>query len=143
MIPISEGAPRRDRAARIVAAMRHAHVDALLLSRPELVWQASGARRVWAAGAQPFVPSCVVVAVTHEVHVIGFNDACIPEDIPASCRHASRWDIGALVDDLHGITAMQSARVIAVDGLTLRLWDAITARFGDIRLVDALPLFAA
>jgi Xaa-Pro dipeptidase len=140
---MSDPASRRDRLGGIVAAMRRAHVDALLLSRPELVWQASGARRVWTAGAQPFVPSCVVVAATQEVHVIGFNDACIPEDIPVWCRHASRWDMGALVDELHGITAMQGARVIALDGLTLRLCDAITARFGDIRLVDALPLFAA
>ena len=41
------------------------------------------------------------------------------------------------------IGRMQSARVIALDGLTVRLRDAITARFGDVRLVDALPLFAA
>jgi hypothetical protein len=142
-MPVSEPASRRARVDQIVAAMRRVDVDALLLSRPELVWQATGAQRVWTAGAQPFAPSCVVVAATHEVHVIGFNDACIPEDISPECRHASPWDVGALVDELHGITAMDRARVIALDGLTMRLRDAIIARFGDTGLVDALPLFAA
>jgi Xaa-Pro dipeptidase len=142
-VPTADTAERAERLAGLLAVMRRGDVGLVLLSRPELTARFAGARRLWTAGAQPFSPSCAVVAVTGEVHVIGFNDACVPEDIPATHRHSTCWTAPTLVDELCAIPGVRAGMVVAIDGLTLTLHRALRERMDDVQLVDALQLIDA
>jgi Xaa-Pro aminopeptidase len=120
--------------------MERRGIDVALLSRPEHVRYASGAARVWTAGARPLTPACAVIRRSGEVHVAGINDAGIPGEMPAARRHATAWDVAGLVELLAQIPGVAEARCLAVDGGTPRLYGLLADRVRGASLVDAAPL---
>lgn len=139
-MPTPESSSSREDPTYALEVMQSHGVDVLLLSRPDLVARVSGARRVWTAGSHPFVPSCVVVRRNAEVHVVGFNEACVPAGIPVRQCHPTQWDTASLVAEICAIEGVPDARVVALDGLTPSLRDHLVMAIPAATLVDALTI---
>src|ERR1700722_5673197 len=77
-----DAALRRARRDRLLAAMEAADIDVLGVGREANARYASGAPRLWPAGARAFGPGCVLVRATGAVHLLGTWDEGIPAEIP-------------------------------------------------------------
>src|SRR5262245_560882 len=105
--PLLEGL-RDERRARVFEAMAAEDLDALLLGREANVAYATGAHRLWVAGARPFAPVAVLVGASRAVHVIGMSGEGLPDEPPLQHAHFSAWDpgrVGSLVRTIPGVAA--------------------------------------
>ena len=108
---------RRERRARLVAALREAGLDALLLGREANARYAAGARRLWTAGSRPFAPGCVVLA-SGAVHLMSTWDEGVPEEIPHARLYGTTWNPARLMQSLCAIPGLGDARRVGVDGMS-------------------------
>src|SRR5438045_9452915 len=98
------------RRARALDAMRAADVDALILGKEANVRYVSGARRLWLAGARAFVPSCVLVHESGDVHLLSITDDGVPGDIHLQNLYPITWNPANLLGRLTCIPGTVAAR---------------------------------
>lgn len=132
---------RRERRARLVAALREARLDALLLGREANARYAAGARRLWTAGGRPFAPGCVVLA-SGAVHLMSTWDEGIPEEIAHSELYGTTWNPAKLIGSLAAIPGLGEARRIGVDGMSTGFARLLPGAVPKAEWLDASELLA-
>ena len=132
---------RRERRARLVAALRLARLDALLLGREANARYAAGARRLWTTGGRPFAPGCVLLA-SGELHLMSTWDEGIPAEIPRDQLYGGTWNPAKLMQSLAAIPGLAAARRIGVDGMSAGFARLLPEALPKAELVDASELLA-
>src|SRR5262245_2221518 len=127
---------RRERLARTFETMARHDLDILILGREANARYASGARRLWTAGARPFGPGCVAVRATGRVHLMSLWDAGVPPELPPSQYYPRTWNPQILLDALKAIPGMATARRVGTDGLTPRYAALLPTAAPDATFVD-------
>lgn len=108
---------RGTRRRRLLDAMAEQQLDALVLSRPDNVAYATGARQLWIAGTKPVGPSCIVMAATGRVHLISVSADGVPAEIPHDDLIERSWDPRRLSAALAAIPGFADARRVGTDSL--------------------------
>jgi Xaa-Pro aminopeptidase len=117
-------------------------IDALILGRDANARTVSDAARLWLAGTRVFSPGCVVVRASGAVHVLANTDAVMPEGFPVDRLYGVTWNPEKLLASLTAIEGVQSARRIAVDGMTPAANALLTRAVPNADIVDAGSIFA-
>jgi Xaa-Pro aminopeptidase len=107
---------RAERRQRLLDAMAHHRLDALILGRPANVAYASGARQLWTAGARAFSPLCVVVGESGTVHLLSTWDEGVPPEVGRENLFGLTWNPARLAGWLASIPGLRGR--IGTDGLT-------------------------
>lgn len=130
---------RRERRARLIAALRLARLDALLLGREANARYAAGARRLWTTGGRPFAPGCALLA-SGELHLMSTWDEGVPAEIPRDCLYGGTWNPAKLMRSLAAIPGLAAARRIGVDGMSAGFARLLPSALPKAELVDASEL---
>lgn len=128
---------RAERRRRLLAAVREAGLDALLLGREANARYAAGARRLWTAGSRPFSPGCVVLAGSGAVHLVSSWRDGIPEEVSEHELVGASWSPERLVASLPDL---RGARRVGVDGMSPVFAPLLEALLPSVEWVDATPL---
>lgn len=118
--------------ARVLDEMARRDIDVLLLGREPNARFASGASRLYLAGARAFAPGCVVVRDTGAVHVLSVGDTTLPREQ----LYPITWNPGRLMERITAMPGVAGARRIGVDGMTPLFEGLLTAFLPNAELVD-------
>ena len=132
---------RRERRARLVAALRLARLDALLLGREANARYAAGARRLWTTGGRPFAPGCVLLA-SGEVRLMSTWDEGVPAEIPREHLYGGSWNPARLMQSLAAIPGLAGARRVGIDGMSAGFARLLPGALPKAEFVDAAELLA-
>lgn len=106
---------RAERRARLFDSMARHGLDALVLSRPDDVAYATGARQLWIAGTKPVGPSCLLVAATGRIHMVSVSADGVPAEIPHDDLLPRSWNPATLRAALGAIPGLADATRIGTD----------------------------
>ncbi len=111
---------RQARRERVLAAMEERGLDACVFGREDNVRYVSGARRLWTAQSRPFVPSCLVVRESGEVHLLSFSASYegIPEEVPPEDFFPVTWNPQTFVERFSSTAGTAGARRVGFDGMS-------------------------
>jgi Xaa-Pro aminopeptidase len=130
---------RRERRARLLAELRTARLDALLLGREANARHAAGARRLWTTGGRPFAPGCVLLA-SGELHLMSTWDEGVPAEIQREHLYGTTWNPARLMRALAAIPDLATARRVGVDGMSAGFARLLAEALPKAELVDAAAL---
>ncbi len=140
---------RRERFAKLQAALRDQALDALLLLGTGNVIYASGAGNVLADNNRRYQDRIVVLVVADEEqpHVFTSYRDGIPPDLAADHVHSPVYleteaGVRAFAQTIHELTGGSVARM-AVDDYTAPMWFHLPVALPGTELVDAVPLMTA
>jgi len=134
---------RQDRRQRLIAAVREAGLDALVLGRQSNYIWATGARMFWRTGANAFTPWCVIIAATGELHLLSNWDDGIPPEIDHDHLWGRFFNRDNVVGALRDIAGLTSAQRIGTDSLGPFTNGLLRDTAPDFELVDATGMLAA
>jgi Xaa-Pro aminopeptidase len=111
---------RQTRREKVLAAMEARGLDACVFGREGNARYVSGAKRLWTAQSRPFVPTCLVVRESGEVHLLSFSASYegIPEEVPPEDFFPVTWNPQNFVDRFASTTGTARARRVGLDGLS-------------------------
>jgi Xaa-Pro aminopeptidase len=130
---------RVERRNRLLGAMADHELDALVLSRPENVRYATGARQLWMSGTRPVGPACIMVRATGQVHLIDVSDEGLPPELGHDTILGRPWDPGLLLAALRSVPGFTDATTIGTDTSSPGLAKRLRAVAPDANVLDGGP----
>jgi Xaa-Pro dipeptidase len=129
------------RTARLFARMDELNVDACIFGREANARYATGVRRLWTSMTRGFVPTCVVLRETRDVHLLSFSASYegIPEEMSPDHYFPVTWNPMGMVDRLAKLPGASGIRRLGVDGMTPLFAGLLGAAFPDAAIVGVEP----
>lgn len=141
---VDDEAIRRDRRARLFAAMDAHGLDVLVLGRPAEVAFATGARQLWTAGSRPFGPACIAVRSTGRTHLLSVSDHDVPGEVGHDDLFGLSWNPANIAAHLAAIPGLRDARRVGTTSSSPGFPRLLTAVAPHAEVVDgAAAMWAA
>lgn len=134
---------RRERRAKVLAAMERHRLDVLVLGGTGNVHYVSGSRQLGRAGVIPFAPACIVVRSTERVHLLAGWDEGVPPEIGTDDMYGILWNPGNLLSALAEIPGRGEARRVGTDGMTPMFAALLPTLFPGAELVDGAEMMTS